>query len=86
MDRGLVCLRWIQGISLFRRSIRELFRLREDCYEKVPFRIVNHSRRSEVDRYIRNQCRHPERFAFQDKFRALRERHEIEIDERFLWD
>lgn len=47
---------------------------------------VSHSKRDEVDRYIRNQCRHHERVSFQDEFRALCERHEIEIDERFVWN
>jgi putative transposase len=47
---------------------------------------VSHSKRTEVDDYIRDQARHHETKTFQDEFRAMCKRHEIEIDERYVWD
>jgi putative transposase len=47
---------------------------------------VSHSKRTEVDEYIRNQATHHEKKSFQDEFRAFCKRHEIEIDERYVWD
>lgn len=47
---------------------------------------VSHSKRGDVDTYIRGQWRHHETLSFQDEFRALCKRHEIEIDERYVWD
>lgn len=47
---------------------------------------VSHSLRDAVDQYIRNQEEHHAKLTFQDEFRALCEKHEIEIDERYVWD
>ena len=47
---------------------------------------VSHSKRTEVDDYIRNQAMHHDKTSFQDEFRAICNRHEIEIDERYVWD
>jgi putative transposase len=47
---------------------------------------VSHSKRKEVDVYIRDQARHHEKKTFQDEFRAMCKRHEIEIDERYVWE
>jgi REP element-mobilizing transposase RayT len=47
---------------------------------------VSHSKRDEVDLYIREQIKHHQKLSFQDEFRALCKRHETEIDERYAWD
>ena len=47
---------------------------------------VSHSNRGEVDAYIRDQSKRHEKLSFQDEFRAICKRHEIEIDERYVWD
>ena len=40
----------------------------------------------EVRRYIENQENHHRVKTFQDEFRALLKRYEIEYDERYVWD
>jgi len=47
---------------------------------------VSHSRRDDVDQYIRTQDEHHAKITFQDEFRKLCKYHEIEIDERYVWD
>ena len=47
---------------------------------------VSHSKRDDVDAYIRAQGDHHSKLSFKDEFRKLCERHGIEIDERYVWD
>ncbi|MDZ4853008.1 MAG: IS200/IS605 family transposase [Pirellulaceae bacterium] len=47
---------------------------------------VSHSNLAVVDAYIRGQAKHHERITFQDEFRVICKRHEIAIDERYVWD
>ena len=47
---------------------------------------VSHSNCADVDAYIRGQDEHHKKKTFQDEFRAICKRHEIEIDERYVWD
>jgi len=47
---------------------------------------VSHSLIDVVDQYIRNQNEHHAVQTFQDEFRLLCEKHEIEIDEKYVWD
>jgi putative transposase len=47
---------------------------------------VSHSLRIAVDKYIRDQAEHHSNMSFKEEYRQLCERHEIEIDERFVWD
>ena len=47
---------------------------------------VSHSRRDDVDQYIRNQETHHARMTFQDEFRSLCLKHGVPIDERYVWD
>jgi REP element-mobilizing transposase RayT len=47
---------------------------------------VSQSSVEEVKRYIENQEEHHRRMTFQDELRALLQRHEIEFDERYVWD
>ena len=47
---------------------------------------VSKSHLSDVTAYIRNQRQHHHGKTFQEEFLALLERHEIEYDERYLWD
>jgi REP element-mobilizing transposase RayT len=39
-----------------------------------------------VKKYIANQDKHHRRMSFQDELRTLLRRHEVEWDERFIWD
>lgn len=44
---------------------------------------------SDVERviaYIRSQAEHHQRMTFQDEYRQLLERYQIEYDERYVWD
>lgn len=47
---------------------------------------VSHSNLVTVTEYIKDQAGHHKRRTFQDEFRELCLRHEIEIDERYVWD
>ncbi len=47
---------------------------------------VSHSNRESVDQYIRNQDEHHARMSFQEEYRMICQKHEIEIDERYVWD
>jgi len=39
-----------------------------------------------VVRYIETQKEHHQHISFQDELRSLLKRHDIEYDERFVWD
>lgn len=47
---------------------------------------VSHSLLDSVDKYIRNQIEHHAKVTFQDEYRRICEQHNIEIDERYVWD
>jgi len=47
---------------------------------------VSQSNVEQVKQYIANQEEHHRRISYQDEFRALLRRHEIEFDERYVWD
>ena len=47
---------------------------------------VSSSQVSRVIRYIQNQPDHHRRFSFQDEFRRILQRHQVEFDERYVWD
>ena len=47
---------------------------------------VSHSSLAEVERYIANQEEHHRRISFQEEFLAFLKKHEIQFDERFLWE
>jgi putative transposase len=47
---------------------------------------VSQSNVDDVRRYIKDQERHHQQMSFQDELRALFKRHEIEFDERYIWD
>ena len=47
---------------------------------------VSHSIRHSVDTYIRNQEQHHAKLSFQEEYRLICQKHEIEIDERYVWD
>ncbi len=47
---------------------------------------VSQSNVEDVKRYIKNQREHHRRMTFQDELRELFERHQIEYDERYVWD
>jgi REP element-mobilizing transposase RayT len=47
---------------------------------------VSQSNVEQVRAYVSAQEEHHRRMSFQEEFRALCERHGIEIDERYVWD
>lgn len=47
---------------------------------------VSHSNIDTVENYIRNQMEHHKRMTFQEEYRLMCQRHNIEIDERYAWD
>jgi len=47
---------------------------------------VSHSQLDAVRRYIANQKEHHKKTSFQDELRQLLRLHDIEFDERYLWD
>ena len=47
---------------------------------------VSQSNVEQVKRYIANQDEHHKRLSFEDEFRELCKRHQIEFDERYVWD
>ena len=47
---------------------------------------VSQSNLAEVTKYIADQEEHHRKLSFQDELRALLRRHEIEWDERYVWD
>ncbi len=47
---------------------------------------VSESQVGHVRRYIQNQAEHHRRRTFKDELRELLNRHNVEFDERYLWD
>jgi REP element-mobilizing transposase RayT len=47
---------------------------------------VSESQKDKVKRYIDRQEEHHRRWTFQDEYRELCAKHEVEIDERYVWD
>jgi putative transposase len=47
---------------------------------------VSRSNLGEVEDYIRRQKEHHRRQDFKDEFRGLLKRHDVEYDERYVWD
>ncbi len=47
---------------------------------------VSQSNAPQVKVYIANQEQHHRKVTYQDEFRLLLKRHEIEFDERYVWD
>lgn len=47
---------------------------------------VSQSNVEQVRQYIENQAEHHRRITFQEELRSLFRKHEIEFDERYVWD
>ena len=47
---------------------------------------VSQSQIEIVTNYIRNQAEHHAKTTFQQEYRAMLRKHEIEFDERYVWD
>jgi putative transposase len=47
---------------------------------------VSQSNLEQVKKYIANQEKHHRKMTFQDELRALLRKHEIDFDERYVWD
>jgi REP element-mobilizing transposase RayT len=47
---------------------------------------VSHSNLEQVQKYIANQKEHHRKLSFQDEVRALLTKHQMEWDERYIWD
>ena len=60
----------------------------KDFYWQVGYAAfsVSESNVSEVKEYIRNQEERHRNMSFQDELRALFERHNVEFDERYVWE
>ncbi len=47
---------------------------------------VSQSNLNRVKKYINDQETHHRKFSLQDEFRALLRKHQIDFDERYMWD
>ena len=47
---------------------------------------VSQSQSSQLVKYIENQRQHHQKISFKDEYRAFLQRHNIEFDERYVWD
>jgi REP element-mobilizing transposase RayT len=47
---------------------------------------VSQSQLEKVQTYIAQQCEHHQSVPFQDEFRKMLQKHDIEFDERYVWD
>jgi uncharacterized protein YozE (UPF0346 family) len=47
---------------------------------------VSRSDRDRLERYIETQAEHHKTMSFQDEFRELLRRHELEWNEQYVWD
>ena len=68
--------------------------MKSQCEGTVPFAWQNgygafslgHSQKQAVVEYIVNQADHHAERSFQDEFRALLRRYQVDYDERYVWD
>ncbi len=60
-------------------------RISSDSPAMEPFRSVI-TLVDVVDQWIRNQAKHHAKMAFKEEYRRICEKHEIEIDERYVPD
>jgi hypothetical protein len=56
------------------------------CYTQRVHATVSKSQDAQVKAYISKQRQHHRKKNFQEEYRALLDRHEIQYDERHLWD
>ena len=47
---------------------------------------VSPSQKTQIINYIRTQKEHHQNRSFQDEYRALISKHEMVLDERYVWD
>ena len=47
---------------------------------------ISPSHRMAVEKYLDGQAEHHQRLSFQDEFRRLLRKYEVEFDERYVWD
>ncbi|MDP6491758.1 MAG: transposase [Kiritimatiellia bacterium] len=47
---------------------------------------VSSSKIDDVSTYIENQMEHHKRVTFQDEYRAFLKRHEVDFDEKYVWE
>ena len=47
---------------------------------------VSQSDLEQVKKYIANQAEHHKKISFQDELRLLLQQHEVEWDERYIWE
>ena len=47
---------------------------------------VSHSARNQVAQYIRAQRQHHQYLNFQEEYRQILIKHEVEFDEKYVWD
>ncbi|MEI6534631.1 MAG: IS200/IS605 family transposase [Verrucomicrobiaceae bacterium] len=75
-----------------KKSATEWLRARSPNYSRFHWQAgygafsVSQSALDDVRAYIRDQREHHRGRTFQDEFRALLQKYEIEFDERYVWD
>jgi len=47
---------------------------------------ISQSDRQRVYEYILNQEKHHHKMSYQEKFRKILQRYEVDFDERYVWD
>lgn len=72
--------------SVSSRWVHEELRLRFGWQSGYGAFSVSQSSTDDVLAYIANQAEHHRKLTFQEEFRAFLTRHNLEFDERYLWD
>ena len=54
--------------------------------EKYGAFSVSVSQTDKIVRYIKNQERHHRKMTFKEEFKRLLEKHEVEFEEKYLWE
>ena len=79
-------------VGQLKRGSSAWLKTRDSCYASFHWQngygafSVSQSAVHEAREYIKTQHDHHKRVAFQDEFRAFLRRHEIDCDERYVWD
>jgi REP element-mobilizing transposase RayT len=68
--------------------VHDRFPALRDFYWQAGYSVfsVSHSLVPQVKRYVQNQATHHRKLSFQDELREFFRRHEVEYDERYVWD
>ncbi|MBX7105752.1 MAG: transposase [Gemmataceae bacterium] len=81
-----------QAVELVKTSLSKWIKTQGRAFEEFHWQhgygafSVSPSRADEVVRYIDQQPEHHSKQMFEDEFRLLLQKHDIEFDERYVWD